>query len=165
MVMLAMVEWGLHLDETVLTERTVQRGRVRSKHVDVSEPSAVRRVERRDLRSLEEHHRSVADLANAPENGVGDHCREGRDSFLCGEHLRDRLPGCAAPGGSKWPKLVCEDAVDGGAVDQRSDGRPEGDRINHFLSNTSEKRECVPLRSDRDRCPRASYELWLNANS
>src|SRR5436305_1463820 len=147
MVMLAMVERGLHLDEPVRVERTVQAERVRCENVDISEPPIVRGVERSDFRALQEHHRAVADRADAPQDRIGDHRGERRDSFLGCKHFRHRLPGSARAARSEWPELVHEDAVDRGAVDQRFDGRPKRIRINHRLSNTSPKRESVWLAS------------------
>jgi hypothetical protein len=76
MVMLAMLERGLHLDEPMLAERTVQAGRIRGENVDISEPPTVRRVERGDFRPLQEHHRPVADRTDALQDRVGDHCGE-----------------------------------------------------------------------------------------
>jgi hypothetical protein len=65
MVVLAVIEWCVDLEEPVLNESSVQLGRIWREHVEVSEPPAVRRVERSNLGPLEEQKRRVDHLTYA----------------------------------------------------------------------------------------------------
>jgi hypothetical protein len=133
MVMLAMVERCVHLDEPVLPQRTVQSEGVRGEYIDVSEPPPVLRVERGHLGSLQEQDRPVPELTYALEKGCRTQGRERRRPLLGGERLRNRLAGPAAAAGSERSQLVCQHSVDRRAVDERSDGGPERGRISHVL--------------------------------